>query len=152
MVPDKICKGFVLHPNFQQARAATARLACKMPNFQNVPNIAISRGMEPVEARRPFGPRKGYVWYHPDYSSMEARIYADEANDKKMLKAFRRGEDVFNDMTNRLYGGETDIAMNAGLHTGPADNVAKKIKLSLNVCFLNNNSSNEITCEPSYSH
>lgn len=126
MIPDTVCEGFALHPNFQQARAATARLACKMPNFQNVPNYSVTRSIEPVEARRPFGPRKGYVWYHYDYAQMEARIFAHDSNDRLMLKAFKEGRDIFNEMTNQFYGGETDIAIKAGMHLLELDGTGRE--------------------------
>ena len=116
MIPDKVCEGRALHPDFQQARAVTARLACKMPNFQNVPNIVITGSIEPIEARRPFGPRKGYVWYHYDYAQMEARIFAHNSNDELMLQVFREGRDVFHEMENQLWGGQTDTAIKAGMH------------------------------------
>lgn len=115
-VPDPIGPGYVLHANFQQARAATARLACKTPNFQNVPNVAITGSIEPVEARRPFGPRYGYVWYHFDFAQMEARIFASNSNDELMLEAFKTGKDVFSEMENKLWGGETTIGIRTGMH------------------------------------
>ncbi len=126
MIPDKIREGYALHPDLQQARAATARLACKTPNFQNVPNIEITRSVEPVEARRPFGPRKDYIWYHYDYAQMEARIYGHDANDPMLLDAFKAGRDVFNEMTNRLYGGQTDRAIKAGMHLLELDGTGQK--------------------------
>ncbi len=116
MVADHICDGYVLHPNFQQAKARTARLACKMPNFQNVPNIAITGSVEPIEARRPFGPRKGYWWYHFDFGQMEARIFADVSDDEQMLEEFRKKIDVFDRMENDLWGGQTDTAIYAAKH------------------------------------
>jgi len=116
MVTDSISKGYALHPDFQQARAATARLACKMPNFQNVPNLVTTSAVEPVEARRPFGPRKGYIWLHYDYAQMEARIFAHDAGDQLMLKAFKKGRDIFNEMTNQLWGGKTEVSLDASMH------------------------------------
>jgi DNA polymerase-1 len=45
--------------------------------------------------RRPFGPRPGFVWYASDYQQIEARIFADEAEEEFMIAAFKAGRDVY---------------------------------------------------------
>lgn len=98
----------VIHPDFQQNGPVTGRYSCKMPNLQNV-----SRGMQederviPIEARKPFGPRLGYMWYAYDYSQVEARLLAVLSREPTLCEAFAAGKDVHLEMALRIWGDPT---------------------------------------------
>lgn len=111
----------ILHGWPQQMGAKTGRFSFRDPNLQNVPKRGkcerCRADLKIVEfvgqrarcgkcgkltaldimlrVRHPFGPRPGFVWYGFDYQQIEARIFADEADEKFMLRAFRKGLDVY---------------------------------------------------------
>jgi DNA polymerase I-like protein with 3'-5' exonuclease and polymerase domains len=89
----------IIHGSLQQLGAKTGRLSCRNPALQTVPKRAKKGTVQQLllEVRRPFGPRPGHVWYMLDFSQIEARIFADEANEKFMLKSFRKNRDVYQD-------------------------------------------------------
>jgi len=80
-----------LHARFNQAVTATGRLSSSEPNLQNIP-IKTELGKE---IRRAFVPgRKGRLLLAADYSQIELRILAHMSKDKKLIDAFKKGEDV----------------------------------------------------------
>lgn len=111
----------IYHGNFQQIGTKTARFSARL--LQQVPKrgkcakcnedlkIAGWKGELAIckkcgkatpldillEVRRPFGPRPGHVWYMMDFQQIEARIFADYANERFMLKSFAKGRDVYQD-------------------------------------------------------
>jgi DNA polymerase I-like protein with 3'-5' exonuclease and polymerase domains len=87
----------VIHASFDQAGAKTLRFSCREPNFQNVPKRG-PEGDVMLEVRRCLGPRPGHVWYAGDYAQIEARIFADKAEEETMLAAFRAGRDVYDEL------------------------------------------------------
>lgn len=99
---------WVIHPSFRQLGARTGRFSCADPNLQNVPKEP--EDGEPPDildrVRAPFGPRKGYVWLHLDYSQVEARIMAALADETRMKHFFAIGKDVYlglaEDISNRI--------------------------------------------------
>ena len=96
----------ILHPDFLQIEARTCRYSCRQPNVQNVANALATRGnVEPIQARTPFVPRPGYVWYGFDYSQLEGRIFADFAQEPFMLEAFAKGRDLHTECGNKAWGG-----------------------------------------------
>lgn len=111
MMPDTISKGeMVLHPTFSQVGPRTRRYSCSQPNLQQVANAMATRSAEPLQSRGPFGPRKGYVWYHFDYSQLEVRIFADVSQEPTMLDAIRHGRDLHTECENKAWGGEGNEA------------------------------------------
>jgi len=116
----------ILHGWPQQMGAKTGRFSFRSPNLQNVPKrgrcylckadlkivewigskvrCAKCGKLTPLDVmlrvRQPFGPRPGFVWYSMDYQQIEARIFADEADEKFMLRAFRKGLDVYQEFAN----------------------------------------------------
>lgn len=79
-----------LHTTFNQTVTATGRLSSSDPNLQNIP-IMSELGRE---VRKAFVAEKGYELVSFDYSQIELRVAAHLADDKKMIGAFRRGEDI----------------------------------------------------------
>ena len=80
-----------IHSSFNQALAATGRLSSNNPNLQNIP----VRTPEGAKVRKAFIPRdKDYVLLAADYSQIELRIIAEISDDKAMLEAFQKGQDI----------------------------------------------------------
>jgi len=79
-----------LHTTFIQTGTVTGRLASQNPNLQNIP-IKTELGQE---FRKAFVAEKKYNLVSFDYSQMELRIVAHIAGDEKMIKAFKKGEDI----------------------------------------------------------
>jgi DNA polymerase-1 len=79
-----------LHTTFDQAGTATGRLSSANPNLQNIP-IRTELGRE---IRAAFTARPGCVLLAADYSQIELRLLAHYANDRLLVEAFRRGDDI----------------------------------------------------------
>lgn len=79
-----------VHTSFNQTVAATGRLSSTNPNLQNIP-IRDERGKE---MRRVFIPDEGCTFLSADYSQIELRIMAHLSDDKNMLDAFNKGQDI----------------------------------------------------------
>ena len=79
-----------IHTSYHQAVAATGRLSSADPNLQNIP----IRTAEGRRIREAFEPEKGNVLLAADYSQIELRIMAHLSQDKGLLDAFAKGEDV----------------------------------------------------------
>jgi DNA polymerase I-like protein with 3'-5' exonuclease and polymerase domains len=75
-----------LHPTYKLYGTVTHRLSCENPNLQQVPRNPFIRGV--------LGAAKGYVLLSADYSQIELRIAAMLANETRMLRAFKTGEDI----------------------------------------------------------
>lgn len=79
-----------IHTTYNQTGTGTGRLSSQDPNLQNIP----TRTQLGQEFRRAFIAENGYSLLSFDYSQLELRIAACLANDKTMLDAFHRGEDI----------------------------------------------------------
>jgi len=79
-----------IHTSYHQAVTATGRLSSSDPNLQNIP----IRTAEGRRIRQAFVAPKGYQLIAADYSQIELRIMAHLSQDKGLLDAFSRGEDV----------------------------------------------------------
>jgi DNA polymerase I len=89
-----------VHSNFNQARAATGRLASDNPNLQNIP----IKGEAGREIRKAFEPRnEDYILLAADYSQIELRIIAEISNDQFMLEAFKSGNDFHKATAAKVY-------------------------------------------------
>ncbi len=75
-----------LHPDWRQIGAASGRMACKSPNLQNLPRDPAYRAC--------VRPANGRVLVKADYTQIELRIAAELAGERRMIDAFRRGEDL----------------------------------------------------------
>ncbi len=94
-----------IHTSFNQAVAATGRLSSNNPNLQNIP-IREERGRE---IRKAFIPRgDDYVLLSADYSQIELRLMAHMSQDKNMIEAFRRNEDIHTTTAARIHGVSRD--------------------------------------------
>src|SRR5262249_41976847 len=78
-----------VHTTFEQAGAATGRLASYDPNLQNIP----MRSPQGREIRRAFIAPPGRLLVGADYSQIELRVMAHLSGDPQLIQAFRGGED-----------------------------------------------------------
>ncbi len=79
-----------VHTSFNQSIAATGRLSSTDPNLQNIP----TRTEDGREIRAAFTADKNYKLLSLDYSQIELRLAAHLSQDKKMMAAFKKGEDI----------------------------------------------------------
>ncbi len=79
-----------IHTNFSQTITSTGRLASSNPNLQNIP----IKEEEGRAIRKGFVAEQGYKIVSLDYSQIELRILAHFSNDKNLIDAFVRNEDI----------------------------------------------------------
>jgi DNA polymerase-1 len=79
-----------IHTRWDQAVAATGRLASKDPNLQNIP-VRTAHGKRIREA---FAAPEGKLILSADYSQIELRVLAHLSGDPVLCAAFASGEDV----------------------------------------------------------
>lgn len=79
-----------IHTTLNPLGTATGRLSSNNPNLQNIP----MRGDIARDIRRAFVASAGKTFLACDYSQMELRVVAHMAQDKNMIEAFCRGEDI----------------------------------------------------------
>jgi DNA polymerase I len=90
-----------VHSSFNQALAATGRLASNNPNLQNIP----IRTKDGREVRKAFIPRdKDHVLISADYSQIELRLIAEISQDAAMLDAFQKNLDIHTATAAGVYG------------------------------------------------
>ncbi|MEW6050939.1 MAG: DNA polymerase I [Candidatus Zixiibacteriota bacterium] len=90
-----------VHTSFNQTIAATGRLSSTDPNLQNIP----VRTEEGREIRKAFIPRDTeHVLLSADYSQVELRILAHYADDRGLIEAFKRGEDIHSRTAAEVFG------------------------------------------------
>ena len=99
---------WIIHFSLVQLGPITGRFSALDPNMQNVPKKRGKGTNVLYAARVPFGPRKGYRWYSYDYQQIEARIFAELANEKTMLAAFAAGRDVYVELASILFSKSAD--------------------------------------------
>jgi len=80
-----------IHSTFTQTVTATGRLSSRNPNFQNIP-IRTDIGREIRKAFR--SEHEDWKIFSADYSQIELRIMAHLSQDKALLDAFNKGEDI----------------------------------------------------------
>ncbi len=90
-----------VHTSFNQALAATGRLASNNPNLQNIP-IKTQEGRKVREA---FIPRdENHLLLSADYSQVELRIIAEISGDEAMIEAFQLNQDIHRATAAKVYG------------------------------------------------
>lgn len=94
-----------LHTHYMQTVAATGRLSSTNPNLQNIP-IRTERGRE---IRKAFiAKNEDYYLMAADYSQIELRIMASFSQDKNMIEAFSKGQDIHAATAAKVYGVDID--------------------------------------------
>jgi DNA polymerase-1 len=89
-LPTLVDKNSRLHTTFNQTVTATGRLSSSDPNLQNIP-IKTDLGQL---MRTAFVADDGYKLVSGDYSQIDLRIVAHMSDDKKLIEAFVRGDDI----------------------------------------------------------
>ena len=89
-LPQLIDEKSRIHTTFNQAVTATGRLSSTEPNLQNIP-IKTDLGKL---LRTAFEAEEGYVLVSADYSQIDLRAIAHVSEDKKLIEAFHKGEDI----------------------------------------------------------
>jgi DNA polymerase-1 len=80
-----------LHTSFNQTVVVTGRLSSSNPNLQNIP----IREEEGREMRKAFvASDDHHLFLSADYSQVELRLMAHLSEDKNLLDAFNKGEDI----------------------------------------------------------
>ena len=80
-----------IHSTFSQTVTATGRLSSRNPNFQNIP-IRTEQGREIRKTFR--SEQEDWKMFSADYSQIELRIMAHLSQDKALVDAFNKGEDI----------------------------------------------------------
>lgn len=93
-----------IHTTYDSLGTVTGRMSSNDPNLQNIPT---SDGYG-REIKSCFVPSAGNVLVVADYSQIELRILAFLSQDKNLLEAFIRGDDI-HDQTARFLFGEKNI-------------------------------------------
>lgn len=84
-----------VYANFWQLGAETGRMSSSNPNIQNVPRSELFRSL--------VIPREGFKFVVADFSQMELRLAAVEANDETMVRTFQAGEDLHTATAKAIY-------------------------------------------------
>jgi len=75
-----------LHPRYGQNGAYSGRMSCGNPNIQQIPRSQAFRQC--------FNAPKGRMMVIADYSQIELRVMAEFTKDKRMIEAYKNGEDL----------------------------------------------------------
>jgi len=75
-----------IHAHYHQIGAPTGRFSCSDPNIQSVPRYR--------QVRSWFSAPPGFKLVIGDYSQIELRVAAEITGDKRMIEAYRNGEDL----------------------------------------------------------
>ena len=94
-----------VHTSFNQAVAATGRLSSSDPNLQNIP-IRTPLGRD---IRRAFIARDGHRLISADYSQIELRVLAHLSEDRALIEAFVRDEDIHDQTAHRVFGDDSGL-------------------------------------------
>ncbi len=90
-----------IHTSFNQTVTATGRLSSSDPNIQNIP-IRTDLGKQIRKAIIP--KNSDFLILSADYSQVELRILAHFSQDKTLMDAFKRGEDIHNRTASEVFG------------------------------------------------
>ncbi len=75
-----------LHPDYMQNGAYSGRMSCSDPNIQQIPRDE--------DFRECFSAPAGRKLVIADYSQIELRVIAQISGDKRMIEAYKNGEDL----------------------------------------------------------
>ena len=89
-----------IHPTYNQIGAATGRMSCSNPNWQQLP----SHEPEETSVRRCVIAAPGNVLLTADFSNIEARILADVSEDPALLEFFKQGGDLHCTTARLMFG------------------------------------------------
>lgn len=88
-----------IHSYFHQTVTATGRISSSEPNVQNIPTrIELGKRL-----RKVFKPLNGHIFIDADYSQIELRVMAHISQDKGMLDAFNKDEDIHKQAASKIF-------------------------------------------------
>jgi DNA polymerase I-like protein with 3'-5' exonuclease and polymerase domains len=102
----------IIHPNYRQTGARTARMSAERPNLQNVASDDSGKKKVdvPYRPREIFVPRPGTLFHVPDYSQIEVWILALLSKDKELIAALTAGGDAHQNVADLIWGHTYDRA------------------------------------------
>lgn len=86
-----------IRSKFNSVGADTLRFTSSDINFQNIPS-------HDRDIRKVFRASEGNKLISADYSGQEVRITAQLAQDKRMMRAYKDGKDVYSEVASIIYG------------------------------------------------
>jgi DNA polymerase-1 len=107
-----------LHTRYYQAVVATGRLSSQNPNVQNIP-IRTEQGSL---IRKAFRAAPGKLLVVADYSQIELRVLAHIANERAMIEAFEKGEDIHRSTAAAVMGIDPDLVTSEQRRAAKATN------------------------------
>jgi DNA polymerase-1 len=87
-----------IHPEYQQIGAATGRMSCQRPNWQQVPSKGDGKRLRELVKAAP-----GNVLLTADFSNIELRILANITGDETMIRLFNEGADLHSETARRMF-------------------------------------------------
>lgn len=100
-----------LYAEFDQLGTKTGRYSSRQPNLTNIP----VRSEKGKRVRELFIAPPGYVLVVADFSQVELRVLADQADDPMLKKAYREGLDLHRITAQRAYHVEEPTSEQRGL-------------------------------------
>jgi uracil-DNA glycosylase family 4 len=97
-LPPQVC-AWCFHANFKIHGTDTGRLSCEHPNLQQMPFKSLIKWMFISRWKS-----EGGVLLQGDYSQAELRVLAKLCDEKEMLAAFNRGEDIHMFVATLVFG------------------------------------------------
>lgn len=97
--------GDIIHTTFNQTLTSTGRLSSSEPNLQNIPTRDdVGKGLRKIFESK----FNGGEIISADYNQIELRLLADMSGEKKLIDAYKNGEDIHTMTASQIFGVETD--------------------------------------------
>jgi len=96
----QMAEGDRIHTTLRLTRTTTGRLSSSSPNLMAQPQ----RSAEGRKVRDCYLAPPGWVFLSGDYSQVEMRVAASEAEDEQMMSIFWQGEDIHSQTASRMFG------------------------------------------------
>lgn len=93
-----------IHSKFHQTVTTTGRISSADPNLQNIP----TRMELGKKLRKVFKPKEGTIYVDADYSQIELRVLAHISQDKNMIEAFNKDEDIHKQAASKVFNTPID--------------------------------------------
>ncbi|KAB3527259.1 DNA polymerase I [Alkaliphilus serpentinus] len=93
-----------IHSSFNQTVTTTGRISSTEPNLQNIP-VRLEMGRQ---LRKVFIAEEGYTLVDADYSQIELRVLADISEDKNLLDAFEKNQDIHTRTASEIFNVQMD--------------------------------------------
>lgn len=91
-----------IRPNFKIHGTRTSRLACEKPNFQQIPRTTDDAKRWNVNTKKCIIPTPGWRNWEFDYGNLELRLAAAYSDQRNLIDAFNRGDNIWEVMMNDL--------------------------------------------------